>query len=108
SEMRRRPQMDKDPFQKATGEQKRIGGFFMAVFPIFAAIFFGWISLCVVVAEHYGRFSLILLYIVLLCVTYYSVAVSIKVAPKIPLSVSVPISIVSWSPIAWMIWKTCF
>jgi hypothetical protein len=97
-----------DPFQKATKRKKRFGGFFMAIFPIFVAIFYGWINLCVVMAEKYGRYSLILLYIALLCVSYYAVAISLKVAPKTPLSVSVPIAIVAWSPIAWMIWKICF
>jgi hypothetical protein len=111
-EMRRKPQNDEEPFQKATDRQKRIGGFFMATWPVFVAIYFGWIGLSVVMTERYGRYSLILLYAVLICVTYTVVFASFKIAPKTPLSVSVPIAIAIWSVIAWFvarwIWKQWF
>lgn len=95
-----------DPFQNATKRKKRFGGLFMAVLPAFVALFFGWLSLSMTIAEKHGRFSLILLYVALLCVSYYVIAVSLRIAPKTPLSVSVPIAIVTWASVAWMIWKT--
>jgi len=108
TEMYRRPQMDKNPFQKATEEQKRTGGFFVAFLPVFAALFFGWIGLCVVMTERFGQYSLIPLCLVFLGATYYVIYISIKIAPKIPLSISVPIAVITWSVFAWRLWKIVF
>jgi hypothetical protein len=95
-----------EPFQKATKEEKRYGGLFMAFIPAFFLVFmanrksFGK----VVDSMMYGQHSIIWLYLGVFILIGGIGGSLIVIGPKTPLSVSVPIAIVMWVIFGWYAW----
>jgi len=97
---------NEEPFQRASETQKRVGGLFMAIFPISLFIlfknekFFGaWVD-----SMMYGRHSIIWFYLVYIGLVCCALLIAFKIAPKIPLSCSAPVAIVAWPPFLWFVW----
>jgi hypothetical protein len=93
--------LDRESFQKATEAQKRIGGLFMALWPIFLLVgissaksFWGWMDSHIV--WQYAAF---------IGIACFGVFIAFKVAPKIPLYVSIPIAVIMWPILGWFVWK---
>ena len=98
---------DRDPYPKATEAQKRVSGLFMALFPIAYLIFSeneklfeSWMD-----SMMYGHRSIIWLYLGVAGMVCFAFVVGSKVAPKIPLFISVPIAIMAWPIFLWCAWK---
>ena len=94
----RRIRWDQDPYQKADLSQKRAAALFMALSPIFFLIFFGrrksfdsWVD-----SMMYGRHSIIWFYLAFIGTVCFALVIGYKVAPKIPLFVSIPMAIMAW------------
>jgi hypothetical protein len=53
----------------------------------------------------YGRHWMGWFYLGYIVLLGYGVFFAIKVAPKVPLFISIPIAMVSWPILAWVVWK---
>jgi hypothetical protein len=99
---------NEDPFQKATETQKRISGLFMAIFPISFLIFLKndkAVDSCV---ELMLRSSVAWLYLCFIGGVCFALLIAFKIAPKIPLIISVPIAVVAWPVFLWFAWTRPF
>jgi hypothetical protein len=96
-----------EPFRKATQTEKRVGGCFMALWPlVLALVANGTGSIGDMVDSFiYGRYWMGWFYLGYVALIGSVVFFAIKIAPKIPLFISIPISLVSWPIFAWIIWK---
>ena len=79
----------------------------MALWPICLLIFFenmkffdSWVD-----SMMYGRHSIIWLYLGFIGAVCFALILAFKVAPKIPLFISVPIAVVVWPIFGWFAWK---
>jgi hypothetical protein len=104
----RRVRWDEEPYQKSTETQKRIGGLFMALFPILFLIFLGNAKLVDSCLESMLRSSVAWLYLVFIGGVCLALLIAFKVAPKIPLIVSVPTAFVAWLAFLWFAWTRPF
>jgi len=95
---------DKEPFQKATQTQKRIGGLFMALFPISFLILLRNVKLVDSWVDSMLHSSVAWLYLAFISGVCFALLIAFKVAPKIPLIVSVPIAFVAWPVFLWFAW----
>lgn len=102
----RRVHWDKDPYQKATEPEKSSGGLFMVLFPIGFYILLkntksldAWMN-----SMMYGRHSIAWLYVAWIGVACLGVFIMLKIGPKIPLFISVPIAVVAWPTFLWWGW----
>ena len=95
-----------ETFRKATGTEKRVGGCFMALWPLVLALMtnhtdsFG----AMVDSMMYGRHWMGWLYLGYMALIGSALFFAIKIAPKIPLLVSVPAAVASWLFLAWTVW----
>ena len=78
----------------------------MALWPVSLLIFFGngktfdgWVD-----SMMYGRHSIIWLYLAIISVVCVALVIGFKVAPKIPLAVSIPVAVVMWPLFLWFAW----
>jgi hypothetical protein len=92
---------DKEPYQKATQTQKRVGGLFMALFPILFLIFLQNIKLFDSWINSMLHNSVAWLYLAFIGGVCFALLIAFKVAPKTPLIVSVPIAVVAWPLFLW-------
>jgi hypothetical protein len=92
---------DKEPYQKATLTQKRVGGLFMALFPISFLILFQNINFFDSWLNSMLNSSIAWLYLAFIGMVCFALLIAFKVAPKIPLLVSVPIALVAWPLFLW-------
>jgi hypothetical protein len=99
---------DEEPYQKSTETQKRIGGLFMALFPISFLILFKNIRLVDSWMNSLLRSSVAWLYFGFIGGVCFALFIALKVAPKIPLLVSVPIALVAWPVFLWFAWTRPF
>jgi hypothetical protein len=96
-----------EPFRKATVTEKRVGGCFMVLWPLFFAFMtshtesFG----AMVDSMTYGHLWMGWFYIGFITLIGSAVVFLIKVAPKIPLFVSGPLAAASWLVLFWVVWK---
>jgi len=94
-----------EPFRKATETEKRVGGCFMALWPLFLAFMmchtesFG----ATVDSMIYGHHWMGWFYLGFIALVGSGMFFAIKVAPKIPLFVSIPLALVSWAILAWIV-----
>ena len=98
--------LNDEPFQKATQTEKRVGGCFMALWPLvltFATIHTKSFDQ-MIDSMIYGRHWMGWFYLGYMALIGNAVFFAIKIAPKIPLSVSIPIALVSWPILAWVVW----
>jgi hypothetical protein len=102
----RRVRWDEEPLQKATEVQKRVGGLFMALWPISLLIFFlnrkffdSWVDSMI-----YGRHSIVWFYLAFIGAVCFALLIAFKVAPKIPLYLSIPVAIAAWPIFLWFAW----
>ena len=100
----RRVRWDEEPFQKSSEAQKRVGGLFMALFPISFLILSENIKLVDSWMDSILRNSVAWLYVGFIGGVCFALLIAFKVAPKIPLIVSVPIAVVAWPVFLWFAW----
>jgi hypothetical protein len=99
---------DEEPFQKSSEAQKRVGGLFMALFPICFLIFLKNAKLVDSWVDSILRSSVAWLYLGFIGGVCLALLIAFKVAPKIPLIVSVPIAFVAWPVFLWFAWTRPF
>jgi hypothetical protein len=95
---------DEEPFQKSSEAQKRVGGLFMALFPILFLIFLMNAKLVDSWVDSILRSSVAWLYLGFIGGVCFALLIAFKVAPKIPLIISVPIAVVAWPIFLWFAW----
>src|SRR5690348_3943057 len=78
-----------EPFRKATGREWRLGWFFVAFFPIFLVIFATNKSIHSFI-DSAERHSVIWLYVGFIGTALLGVLVLFKIAPKVPVQISIP------------------
>lgn len=97
-----------EPFRKATQTEKRVGGCFMTFLPFFFMTVLFKNNLIDKIIDEMTKCHLWAIGLVSIC---FFAAVSaglgfrFYIAPKIPLSVSVPFALLNWLLLAWLIWK---
>jgi hypothetical protein len=98
--------LDDEPFRKATETEKRVGGCFMALWPLFLAFMMSHTESfgAMVDSMMYGHHWMGWFYLGSIVLLGSGVFFAIKVAPKVPLFISIPIAIVSWPILAWVVW----
>ena len=96
-----------EPFRRATKSEKRVGGCFMALLPAFFAVVMTHTQSfdAMVDSMMYGHVWMGWFYLGFIAVVGGGVWFAIKVAPKIPLYVSVPVAMVTWPILAWFLWR---
>jgi hypothetical protein len=96
-----------EPFKKATKNEKRVDGCFMALWPLFLAFMLNHTDSfgAMVDSMIYGRHWMGWFYLGSTVLLGSGVFFAIKIAPKIPLFISVPIAVASWPILAWVVWK---
>jgi len=99
---------DEEPYQKSTETPKRIGGLFMAIFPISFLILLKNIKLVDSWMDSILRSSVAWLYLGFIGGVCFALLIAFKVAPKIPLVVSVPVALVAWPVFLWFAWMRPF
>jgi hypothetical protein len=93
-----------EPFQKATGTQWRLGWFFIACMPIFMGFFVSSNSIhSFVNSAGDGRHSVVWLYVGFIGIVLISIFCWLKIGPKVPLYVSIPVAIVAWIYCIWLL-----
>jgi hypothetical protein len=95
-----------EPFRKATQAERRVGGLFMALWPMSMLIFMrcskpfgGWVD-----SMMYGHHSIIWLYLAFIGVVCFAIFIALKIAPKISLAVSIPTAAIMWPVLLWYAW----
>jgi hypothetical protein len=94
-----------EPFRRATTTEKRLGGCFMIVIPLLMLLIMTNTKSfdSIVDALMYGRCSMLWFYIGYIAVISGGVLLGIFIAPRIPLFVSVPLAVMSWGALAWLL-----
>jgi len=100
----RRIRWDEEPFKKSSESQRRVGGLFMALFPISFLIFLKNAKLVDSWVASMLRSSVAWLYLGFIGVACFAVFIAFKIAPKIPLIISVPIAVLAWPTVLWFAW----
>jgi uncharacterized protein YacL len=95
---------DEEPFQKSSEVQKRVGGLFMALFPISFLIFLKNAKLVDSWVDSMLRSSVAWLYLGFIGGVCFALLIAFKFASKIPLIISVPIAVVAWPVFLWFAW----
>ena|ERR1017187_434446 len=87
-----------EPFRKATETEKRVGASFMALWPLLLAFMMSRTESFgeMVDSMIYGRRWMGWFYLGFIALVGGGIFFAVKIAPKIPLFVSIPIAIVSW------------
>ncbi len=100
---RRGVNMNEEPFRKATLTEKRVGGCFMFFLPAFLMFVMSNDKSFdkMVDSMMYGHVWMGWFYVGWITLVGAGIVFAVKVAPKIPLFVSVPLALVSWLVLAW-------
>ena len=95
-----------EPFRKATETEKRTGACFMVLFPAAMALMLTHTQKVDAYVDSMttGRHWIGWLYISFMAVIGGAAVFGLTVAPKIPLSVTVPAAVLSWLTMGWVIW----
>ena len=104
----RRVRWDEEPYQKSSEAQRRVGGLFMALLPILSLIFIKNAKLVDSWVDSMLRSSVAWLYLGFIGGVCVALLIAFKVAPKIPLFLSVPIAVVAWPVLLWIGWTHTF
>ena len=104
---RRGMRMNEKPFRKATETERRVGSCFMFFLPAFFTLVMSNDKYLdeMVDSMMYGHVWMGWFYVGWIALIGGGVIFAIKVAPKIPLSISVPSAVASWLVLAWFVWK---
>lgn len=93
---------DKEPFRKATRIDWRVGWFFVACFPICMLAFGGNPSFPSIL-DVADRYSTIWLYVGFIGFAMIGAAVLMKIGPKVPLYLSIPVALTAWIYTVWLV-----
>ena len=99
---------DEEPYQKSSEAQRRVGGLFMALFPISFLIFLKNLKVVDSCVDSMLRSSVAWLYLCFIGGVCFALLIAFKIAPKIPLIISVPIAVVAWPAFLWFAWTRPF
>lgn len=95
---------NEEPLQKSSEAEKRFGGLFMALFPICVLIFLKNDTLVDSWIDSMLKSSVAWLYLAFIGGVCIALLIAFKVAPKIPLIMSVPFAVVAWPIVLWFAW----
>jgi len=91
---------DEEPFKKADKSEWRHGCFFVAILPVALVTFMRTLELIPNTFYNSG-YATVLLWAGFVILVSIAVFVSIKITPKIHLSVSIPIAVITWPVCLW-------
>jgi hypothetical protein len=95
---------NEEPFQKAAKSEWRHGCFYVAIMPV---VFVAFMRICALIPNSVANsffnsgYATILLWAGFVVVVFVGGFALIKITPKIPLSVSIPIGVVTWPLCMW-------
>jgi hypothetical protein len=100
--------LNNKPYRKATETEKRVGGCFMVLWPFIMTLMMGHTDSfgAMVDSMMYGRHWIGWLYLGYMALIGSALFFAIKIAPKIPLQISVPAAVISWLFLAWTVWTS--